>query len=231
MPVEIERISDIRRRILKCHSEVSDWDSAKRRKALSALEHAKRLISLGRRKEALKALLDLVSSAGDSGRGWMVSDASGRMPLHVRAWELITACYDEGAKEAADAKEAGGLAVRELKLINDGIVALKKGDYGKAGREFYAAGKAGKEYAAAVRKFAGKISGTPATSLIYLGYAHMLAGDSAGAGKKLDAALRLDGRNAEAWGAKCSLLDSKGRRLEAERCYARMRKLLDDENR
>lgn len=225
MPVEIELVREVRRRILKCHAEISELDSARRKRASAALERAKRFLSLGKRDEALRILFELVSRAHENGLGWMFSDASGKAPLHVRAWEILIACLGEG-KEAGAAKAIAGLAVKESKHLNEGIVALKGGSYSKAAREFYAAERAGLRYAAAVRKLAGKGVKKPVTALIYLGYAHMLANDGAGAMRKFDAALKLDPENAEALGAKCSLLDLRGRSSEAAKCYARMKEIV-----
>ena len=89
MPVEIALVTSIRRRILKCYSDISELDSLRRRKASAALERAKRLVVLGRKNEALGILLEVVSQAHRNGLGWMFSDASGKAPLHVRAWEMM----------------------------------------------------------------------------------------------------------------------------------------------
>jgi len=231
VPVEIALVTSIRRRILKCYSDISELDSLRRRKATAALERAKRLIVLGRKREALAILLEVVSQAHRNGLGWMFSDASGKAPLHVRAWEMMMACFEDGEKESEAAKAIAGLAVNEAKHLNEGIASLKSGQYAKAGVELYAAERAGLDYAAAVRKVAGKSARKPVTALIYLGYAHALAKDFAGAAKKFDDALRLDPENAEAWGGKGSLLEVLGKPAEAERCYGRVRAILEGERR
>lgn len=229
MPVEIVFVSSIRRRILKCYYDISELDSLRRRKAASSLERAKRLIVLGRRREALGILLEVISQAHSNGLGWMFSDASGKAPLHVRAWELLMACFEDGENEADAAGAVAGLAVNESRHLNAGIAALKAGQYAKAGVELYAAERAGLDYAAAVKKVAGKSGKKPVTALIYLGYAHALAKDFVGAAKKFDAALRMDPDNAEALGGKGSLLELLGKPAEAEKCHSRVRMILEGE--
>ena len=219
---------DVRRRVLRCNSDVSELEAARRRKALAAIEKAKRLIALGRKREAMGVLLGVVLCAGENGAGWVVSDASGKLPHHVRAWELISECCDD-EREGAAAKAAARLAARELNLIGSGVSAIKGGSYSKAAVGFRAAEKAGLAYASAVRKTVGKAGRMPVAALICLGYAHALAKDYTGAMVAFGKALRLDPENAEALGAKGSLLDLQGKHNDAERCYARVREMLSDE--
>ena len=225
----LERRAAVRSRLLVHFGEIARIEMARRRKRAALLARAFELADSDAA-AARRCALEIVSRWWENGLGWVERDSSGAAPLHVRAWELLAALGEKDERRRATCAAMARLAAEEVSALNYGLGLLMKNRFMEAALRFYEAGRIGRMYARRMASFSrARTSARPPAATLFLGYAYMLSNQPLKALRLFTEITSKDPDNAEAWGARGSVLDVLGREKEARGCYARVREIMKRE--